>query len=109
MVIHLYLPSSKFCIRFNQLLILKPYISFSYSHTDIYDHYLSSDDEGGERHEYHEEEEDEDELNPFNQTNEEEEDIIIEDVSSHDIWKGKKKQLLHNFDSRHTNPRFSCN
>lgn len=52
----------------------------SYSNSSIYDHYMSS-----------EEEDDEIEHNPFEEGEEveEEEESIIEDVKSHDIWKGK--------------------
>lgn len=51
---------------------------FSHSNSSIYDHYLSSDEENGE------DEDSEEEI-----VQEDEDDSIIEDVPSHDIWKGK--------------------
>lgn len=55
------------------------YNIYSYDGSSFYDHYLSSDEEEGQDNE--EEEILEDEV--------EEESVIIEDLPSHDIWKGK--------------------
>lgn len=66
---------------------------YSYSNSSFYDHYLSSDEENEENTGYHSNyEEDE-----FTEDRHEEDDqVVVEDVSSHDIWKGKKKNTAKN-------------
>lgn len=56
------------------------YVISSYDGSSFYDHYLSSDEEEGQGNE-----EEEGTL----EEEAEEESVIIEDLPSHDIWKGK--------------------